>query len=60
MIQNIWGLVAVVIFYLVILIIGIIAGRKAKKAGLDANSEDVMLAGRNIGMVSSNDPNNKT
>jgi len=54
MIQNVWGLVAVIIFYLVILIVGIIAGRKAKRAGLDANSEDVMLAGRNIGMVRQN------
>jgi len=51
MIQNVWGLVAVLIFYAVILVIGIVAGRKAKKSGKDTNSEEVMLAGRNIGMV---------
>ena len=48
---NIWGLVAVVIFYLVILILGIIAGRRAKHSERNANSEEVMLAGRNIGKV---------
>jgi len=52
MVLNVWGLVAVVIFYVVILIIGIIAGRRAIKSGKNANSEEVMLAGRNIGMVS--------
>uniref|UniRef100_A0A0M3IVK5 DUF350 domain-containing protein n=1 Tax=Ascaris lumbricoides TaxID=6252 RepID=A0A0M3IVK5_ASCLU len=48
------GVVAIIFFYLLILIVGIWAGRKAK----DVNSmiegeqtEEVMLAGRNIGTI---------
>lgn len=48
---NVWGLVAVVVFYLIILILGIIAGRKSKHSERNANSAEVMLAGRNIGKV---------
>lgn len=48
---NIWGLVSVIVFYLVILVLGIIAGRRAKHSESNANSEEVMLAGRNIGKV---------
>lgn len=45
---DILGLVAIIVFYLLILFVGIWAGRKAKPGD---DSEDVMLAGRNVGMV---------
>lgn len=45
---NIAGVVSIILFYLVILIVGIWAGRK-KEAGNDSE-EEVMLAGRNIGL----------
>ncbi|KAH3819133.1 high-affinity choline transporter 1-like [Dreissena polymorpha] len=49
---NIPGLVSIIIFYLLILAVGIWAGRKTKnQTGKDANSENVMLAGRNIGLL---------
>ena len=43
---NISGLIAVIVFYILILAVGIWAARKTKKA----NNEDLMLAGRDIGM----------
>ncbi|XP_048763868.2 high-affinity choline transporter 1-like [Ostrea edulis] len=46
MVLNIPGLVAVIIFYIVILVIGLWAARRTKG---ETNSENVMLAGRNIG-----------
>ena len=50
---DVLGLCAVIVFYLVILGVGIWAGRKQKtKAdGGGPDSEQVMLAGRNIGTV---------
>jgi len=48
---HIPGLIAIIVFYLLILIVGIWAGRKAKQTGSEANSENVMLAGRNIGIL---------
>lgn len=48
---HIAGLIAIIVFYLLILLVGIWAGRKAKQTGTDANSENVMLAGRNIGLL---------
>ena len=45
---HIGGLIAIVVFYLLILLVGCWAARKAKP---EADSEDVMLAGRNIGMM---------
>lgn len=48
---HIPGLIAIIVFYLLILLVGIWAGRKAKQTGTDANSENVMLAGRNIGLL---------
>ncbi|XP_054746897.1 high-affinity choline transporter 1 [Anastrepha obliqua] len=45
---NIAGVVSIVLFYLLILIVGIWAGRK-KAAGNDSE-EEVMLAGRSIGL----------
>ena len=43
------GVVSIVVFYLLILLVGIWAARKSK--GTSADSEDVMLAGRNIGLL---------
>lgn len=48
MVVNIIGVVAVIVFYILILAVGIIAGRKSKSKD---DSEDVMVAGRNIGIV---------
>ena len=45
---NIAGIVSIVLFYLLILVVGIWAGRK-KEEGNDSE-EEVMLAGRNIGL----------
>ncbi|CAL8124475.1 unnamed protein product [Orchesella dallaii] len=45
---NIWGALSILIFYIVILAVGIWAGRKGSK---DGSEEEVMLAGRNIGVV---------
>ncbi|XP_037521023.1 high-affinity choline transporter 1 [Rhipicephalus sanguineus] len=48
---NIAGVVSVVIFYIIILAVGIWAGRKSKKTGNDpGDADEVMLAGRNIGV----------
>ncbi|XP_075162329.1 choline transporter [Haematobia irritans] len=45
---NIAGVVSIVLFYLLILVVGIWAGRK-KESGNDSE-EEVMLAGRSIGL----------
>ncbi|XP_071947217.1 high-affinity choline transporter 1-like isoform X2 [Antedon mediterranea] len=45
---NWGGLVAVIIFYIIILAIGLFAARKTRGK---TDSEDLMLAGRNIGLV---------
>ncbi|CAG9766806.1 unnamed protein product [Ceutorhynchus assimilis] len=45
---NIAGVISIVLFYIVILAVGVWAGRK-KEAGNDSE-EEVMLAGRNIGL----------
>ncbi|XP_067010370.1 high-affinity choline transporter 1 [Anabrus simplex] len=45
---NIAGLISIILFYILILAVGIWAGRK-KEAGNDSE-EEVMLAGRNIGL----------
>lgn len=45
---NIAGVASIVLFYLLILAVGIWAGRK-KQAGNDSE-EEVMLAGRSIGL----------
>ncbi|KAG8171416.1 hypothetical protein JTE90_023528 [Oedothorax gibbosus] len=52
MTTNIAGVISVVFFYIIILVVGIWAGKK-KKVNPDSEleeSEEVMLAGRNIGM----------
>ena len=48
---HVVGLIAIIFFYLLILAVGIWAARKQKTTGADVDSEDVMLAGRNIGMI---------
>lgn len=51
------GIVAIIFFYLLILVVGIWAGRKAKDVtSIDGDvdgeqTEEVMLAGRNIGTL---------
>jgi high affinity choline transporter 7 len=49
------GIVAIIFFYLLILVVGIWAGRKSKKTEEmtfeGEKTEEVMLAGRNIGVV---------
>ncbi|VDM46861.1 unnamed protein product [Toxocara canis] len=48
------GVVAIIFFYLLILIVGIWAGRKAKNVNSmieGEQTEEVMLAGRNIGTL---------
>ncbi|KAI1292035.1 High-affinity choline transporter 1 [Halotydeus destructor] len=52
---NVPGVISVVFFYIIILAVGIWAGRKSKKPGTgegetDHETEEVMLAGRNIGV----------
>ena len=44
---NIPGLVAVIIFYVLILVIGIIGGRKTARS---SNAEEIFVANRSIGM----------
>ncbi|KAL8600863.1 hypothetical protein ACOMHN_045001 [Nucella lapillus] len=48
---HIPGLIAIIIFYLLIVVVGLWAARKSKQTGVTADSEDVMLAGRNLGML---------
>ena len=43
---NVPGLIAVIIFYILILAVGLWVARKKKAA----NNEDLMLAGRSIGL----------
>lgn len=47
------GILAIVFFYVLILIVGIWAGRKTDehKTGIGEQTEEVMLAGRNIGTL---------
>ena len=45
---NIPGLVSIIIFYLLILFIGLWAGWKQRKNG--TGTDNIMLAGRNIGV----------
>lgn len=47
---NIPGVISVVIFYIIILAVGIWAGRKKKSDNNELETEEVMLAGRNIGI----------
>ncbi|XP_013417978.1 high-affinity choline transporter 1-like [Lingula anatina] len=48
---NVWGLVAIIVFYILIFALGIYAYWKNKQRhSADMTSEDVILAGRNIGV----------
>lgn len=49
---NIAGVLSIIIFYIIILLVGIWAGRKQKSGGEgdEFEQEEVMLAGRNIGV----------
>ena len=51
-VENVWGLVAVLTFYVTMLVIGIVAGRKQLRRNARSDTTETMLAGRNIGMVS--------
>lgn len=45
------GIISIVVFYLLILAVGIWAGKKKPpSSGMESESEEVMLAGRSIGM----------
>lgn len=47
---NVAGIISVVLFYILILAVGIWAGRKSgKRTGEEGEADEVMLAGRNIG-----------
>ncbi len=48
---HIPGLIAIVIFYLLILGVGLWAAWKSGFTKKNIHSEDVMLAGRNIGLL---------
>jgi high affinity choline transporter 7 len=45
------GIVSIVIFYVLILAVGIWAGRKQKSTESNPDTEEIMLAGRNIGLI---------
>jgi high affinity choline transporter 7 len=47
---NVWGLVGVILFYVVILVIGVLTSWRTRSWKTES-SEDVMVAGRNIGLV---------
>ncbi|XP_041364158.1 high-affinity choline transporter 1-like [Gigantopelta aegis] len=44
------GLVAVIVFYILILVIGIVAARRSGHFFTNIDSKEVMLAGRKIGL----------
>lgn len=48
---HIPGLIAIIFFYLLIVIVGIWASRKTKSGSGTSETEEVMLAGRNIGLL---------
>lgn len=45
------GVISIVIFYILILSVGIWAGRKQKSTEKNPDTEEIMLAGRNIGTI---------
>ena len=48
---HVVGLIGIIVFYIIILVVGLWAARKQKSSGSHPDSEDVMLAGRNIGLM---------
>ena len=51
MVVHVGGLVSIIIFYVLILMVGIWAGRKQKSTEKSPDTEEIMLAGRNIGLL---------
>ncbi|CAF3663214.1 unnamed protein product [Rotaria sp. Silwood1] len=51
MVVHVGGLVAIISFYILILLVGIWAGRKQKSSEKSPDTEEIMLAGRNIGLL---------
>lgn len=47
---NVPGLISIIVFYLIILGIGIWAAWKKRKSGLENQSETIMVGGRDIGL----------
>lgn len=47
---EVGGIIAIVVFYLAVLLVGIYAGWKQRKKGAAMDQENVMLAGRDIGL----------
>lgn len=45
------GVVSIIIFYILILAVGIWAGSKQKSTEKNPDTEELMLAGRNIGLI---------
>lgn len=45
------GIVSIIVFYILILAVGIWAGKKQKSTEKKPDTEEIMLAGRNIGLV---------
>ena len=45
---NIPGLISIIVFYIIILVLGVYIGRRKNKRG---NSEELFLANRNLGLV---------
>lgn len=49
--MYIGGIISVILFYLLILGVGIWAGKKQKCTEKNPDTEEIMLAGRNIGLI---------
>jgi high affinity choline transporter 7 len=45
------GVISIIIFYVLILAVGIWAGKKQKSTEKNPDTEEIMLAGRNIGLI---------
>lgn len=45
------GVVSIILFYILILAVGIWAGNKQKSTEKNPDTEELMLAGRNIGLI---------
>ena len=45
------GLISIALFYILILFVGIWAGKKQKSTESNPDTEELMLAGRNIGLL---------
>ena len=48
---NVEGLVTVIVFYLIIIVVGIVANKFFGLTGDDDSAEMSMVAGRNLGLV---------